>query len=394
MMGKLRELPPKQWQVRLTKKQDAPAISALLNTVFGNWGDQATWSWKYEKTPTPFRLNSAVAAVDGRLVGHYGIIPLTISHHGKVIRGAQAVDAAVLPEYRRQGMMSTLARCVLEAAAEAQVPFIYAFPGLYSLKLNQRIGFQPVMFIPEMVRLLDAKRFLIERLRSFPTDMRTFWRWRYKGDWSPNVLARLTHLRTTFLWMLSWWSAPVWHHNMLANDFTVRRLSAFDASFDTFYQADVVLSLEKSADYLTWRYLQHPDQVYQSWGAYRSGDLVGYLVMNIAEFKCSICELAYLPNNEHVIFPLVETATRAAREAGRHLLSAWVSENNPLWPAFRKLGFISPYRLHRFAANCERLSAQFYQIILYTQHLHSQLKTQLLDDLRFWSLAMGDSDLI
>lgn len=388
------EMPERQWHVRPATKQDAPAIVDLLTTIFGNWGDLDTWSWKYENTPATFQLNSSVAEVDGRLVGHYGIIPLDISHRGKAIRGAQAVDAAVLPEYRRQGMMSMLAKYVLDEASDAQVHFIYAFPGLYSLNLNKRIGFQPVLFIPEMVRVLDTKRYLIERLRSFPQDVQAFWHWRYKGNWSPNILARLTNFRSTILWAFSWLSAPIRHHHVPIRDFDVHRLTTFDASFDRFCQSDPALRLVKSADYLTWRYLQHPDQKYLSWGAYHSDELVGYLVMKIAEFKCSICELAYLPGYENVVFPLVETASQAAREAGSNLLDIWVSVNSSMWAKLRKLGFISPYRLHRLAGKHDRLSAQLYQIILYSQHSPVGLQTRLFDDLRFWSLSMGDSDLI
>jgi hypothetical protein len=193
--------------------------------------------------------------------------------------------------------------------------------------------------------------------------------------------------------MLSWLSAPVWQRDNPINDVTVRKISTFAESFDSFYQVNSVLGLVKNAGYLTWRYLQHPDQKYLSWGAYRSEDLVGYLVMSMADFKCSICELAYLPRNESVVYPLVEAAAQSAQEAGSYLVEAWVPERNPLRSILMKNGFISQHRLHRFARDRENLAEKLYQIILYDTHLPVQYQTQILEDLKFWSLSMGDSDL-
>jgi len=383
--------------MRPTRPDDAPSIAALLNAVFGNWGDTATWSWKYEDLPAPFRLISAVAEADGRLVGHYGIVPVTIVHQGKLVRGAQAVDAAVLPEYRRQGILSALAKLVLDSAAGAQVSFIYAFPGLYSLNLNRRIGFQPVMIVPEMVRLLGSKKFFFETLRSLPDNLRAIWRWRYQKEWSPNVTARLTHFRSSLLWMVSWLSAPVWHRGVPASGITVRKLAGFDESFDQFCQlcqADKALGLVKGCAYLSWRYCQHPDRVYLIWGAFEAANLVGYLVMHVAEFKSSICELEYLPGNDKALFALVEAAAQAAQEAGSNVLGIWVSNHNPLHSALQKAGFISQHRLHQLAAKCKSLSARLYQIILYAGHLPVQSQKQFFEVIDNWSLSMGDSDLV
>lgn len=72
------DIPDRLWSMRLARPDDASAIAALLSDVFGNWGDQATWSWKFEGSPAPYRLKSAVAEVDGRLVGHYGIVPVNM----------------------------------------------------------------------------------------------------------------------------------------------------------------------------------------------------------------------------------------------------------------------------------------------------------------------------
>ena len=382
-----------RWQMRPARPEDASSIAALLNTVFGDWGDAATWVWKYKDPPAPLRLISAVAEVDGQLVGHYGIVPLSILYQGKQVRGAQAVDAAVLPEYRRQGILSSLAKLVLESAADAQASIIYAFPGLYSLNLNRQIGFQPVMIVPEMVRVLGAKSFFLDRLRSLPGDLRMLWCWRTQKTWSTDVIARLTRVRSSLLWIAAWMSAPVWQYNFPPGSIAVRKLEGFGQSFESF-QAKKVLGLVKDCAYLSWRYCQHPDRAYLIWGAFEADHLVGYLVLHVAEFKSNICELEVLPGSENAIFALVEAAAHAAQEAGSLALGIWMTNHNPLHATLQKAGFISQHRLHKLAARHKRLSDQLYQIILYTRHLSEEAQKQFMDAREDWSLSMGDSDLV
>lgn len=397
MMPPTADDPGTRWTIRPAGADDAAAITSLLNAVFGNWGSEATWSWKYQESPAPYCLMTAVAEANGRLVGHYGIVPLSMVQNGKVIHGAQAVDAAVLPEFRRRGILFALAKLVLESAVEAGASFIYAFPGLYSLSLNRRIGFQPVMVVPEMVRLLSPGRFLCERVLSLPKDLRALWSWQHQHESSPDGIARLANFRSSCLWMLSWLSAPVWQRAVTVRGFTVRRLAGFDAAFDQFSsaaQAGKNLGLVKGRAYLSWRYQQHPDRAYLIWGAFVGENLVGYLVLHIAEFKSSICELETLPGNENAVFVLVEAAGKAAREAGSNVLGIWVPDHNPLHSTLQKCGFISQRRLHHWLAKRKRLSAWLYQIIVYAGHLAVPLTEHFLKDIDHWSLAMGDSDLV
>ena len=391
------DIPDRLWSMRLARPDDASAIAALLSDVFGNWGDQATWSWKFEGSPAPYRLKSAVAEVDGRLVGHYGIVPVNMIQQGKVIRGAQAVDAAVLPEFRRQGMFATLAGQVFNAAADQQVDFIYARSGLFSLNLNRQIGFQPVMIVPEMILLLGSINFLGAQLRSLPGDLASFWRWRTQQDWSPEILARLDRFRSSLIWLVSWLNQPGLGRNIPVSDITIRKLTGFDDSFDHFWelcQPVKALGLVKDCAYLSWRYSQHPNRVYQILGAFEAGNLVGYLVLHKAKFKSSICELEILPGKDQAIFSLVQHAAQAAKESGSLALAIWVSNHSPLRLSLQKAGFNSQHSLHHLAAKHKSLSARFYKIIVHTEQLSAPIKEHCSEVIDGWSLSMGDSDLI
>lgn len=369
----------------------------MLNTVYGDWGGAETWLWKYKNNPTSMHLVNAVAESDGRIVGHYGIVPLSIVHQGVVFQGAQAVDAAVLPEFRRQGIFLALGNFVLSGAADKGTYLTYAFPGLYSLKVNHELGFHPIMYKPEMVRILSPKEFIIENLHSFPDAIHEYWRWRYRKDWSPNVIKRMAQYRLLLLWTISWMSVPVRPRKISIDGMQIKSVEIFDSSFDRFFEArqsSITFGLVKDSKYLTWRYLEHPDRDYQILVAFEQAEMVGYMVLFNDHGKSSICECEYLPGKEQAVHALVEYAVIVARQAGSRVMDVWAADQNPLCKALQNAGFISQHLLRRWAMKWERLSAMLYRIILYTKHLPAQTQKQLDEDSLFWSLSMGDSDLV
>jgi GNAT superfamily N-acetyltransferase len=387
----------RRWKVRPANLDDASSIVTLLNIVYGDWGNIETWLWKYKRNPTSKHLISAVAESEGRIVGHYGIVPLRIVHQGKVFQGAQAVDAAVLPEFRRQGMFLSLGNFVLNDAAGKGAYFTYAFAGLYSLNVNHELGFHPIMYKPEMVRILSPKEFIIENLNSLPVAVREYWRWRYQKDWSPKVIKHLAQYRLSFLWTISWLSAPVWRRTISVDGIDVESVEGFDSSFDRFFQvcqSNITFGLVKDSRYLTWRYLEHPDRDYHILVALEKGDMVGYMILFSAQDKSSICECEILSGKEQAVYALLEYAAIVARQAGSRVIDIWVADQNPMCNTLKKAGFISQHRLRQWATKWKSLSLMLYRIIIYTKHLPVQTQKQIDEDSDYWSLSMGDSDLV
>lgn len=390
-------MPNRSWKVRPAKLEDVSSIISMLNTVYGDWGNAETWLWKYTKNPASTQPICAVAESDGRIVGHYGIVPLRIVHQGKVMQGAQAVDAAVLPEFRRQGIFLTLGNFALQEAIDKGAYFAYAFPGLYSLNVNHELGFHPIMYKPEMVRILSPKEFIIENLSSFPVATREYWRWRYRKVWSPDVIKRMAQYRLSFLWTISWFSAPVWARKISVDSIQVKSVDVFDSAFDHFFEAcqsSITFGVVKDSRYLTWRYREHPDRDYQILVAYEQGEMVGYMVLFSAQGKSSICECEFLSGKEQAVYALLEYAALVARQAGSRVMDVWAADQHPVCKALQNAGFISQRRLRQWATKWEYLSSMLYRIILYTKHLPEETQKQLDEDSQNWSLSMGDSDLV
>jgi GNAT superfamily N-acetyltransferase len=393
---------PLGWRVRPSWPDDADAIVDLLNDVYGDWGSRDYWQWKYQQPPAPFRLTSAVADLNGQIIGHYGIVPLEAVLNGKTVRGAQVVDAAVLPTYRRRGIFTALARYVLDHAAQVGVTLIYAFPGLFSLAMNHRLGFSSVAFVPEMVRVLQPRRALATVLRLLPGDVHALWTVRREMFWSPDTVRRLARLRRSLLLLASWASDPMgaWSGRprlLGGTGFKLRSADEFDTRFDALWAQvhdSVGLGVCKDASYLTWRYLLNPFGCYEITVAEHGKEVIGCLVMHHAGLRSDITELLALPGRTDVVPSLLTAAITQARRAGSIVLTAWAPVEHPYHARLRQVGFVSQRHLHWLAERWPALARWFYQVIIYARHLSLDQQAQLVACTRTWLLTMGDSDLV
>ena len=389
-----------EWHLRPATTADADDIVRLLNTVFGDWGNRDYWLWKYTQTPAPFQTPSAVAELDGQIIGHFGVVPVQAVLNGETVRGAQTVDAAVLPSYRRRGIHFALGRYVLGQAAQSGVTWIYAFPGLFSLAVDQRIGYRPVAYLPEMVRLLQPGRAGARVLRGLPGDLRALYRARRAGAWTPDTVQRLARLRRSLLWAASWTSEPVYPRLLRApaveiHDYDLTQ--GFDARFDILWaqvKPDTQLGVAKDTVYLTWRYADNPRGPYDALVARRGAEIVGLLIERSAGRSSAIAELVVLPGQVDAVSGLVAAAARNARARGSLILTAWAPPQHPYHALLKEAGFVSQRRLHRLAARWPAMARWFYQVVDHAQHLPPAIREQLATLVEKCSLSMGDSDLI
>jgi len=386
--------------VRPVQPDDASAIVDLLNTVFGYWGDGDYWRWKYHGPPAPCRLPSAVADLNGQIVGHFGIVPLFAVLDGKQVGGAQTVDAAVLPAYRRRGIHSALGRYVLDHAAQAGAVWIYAFPGLFSLAVDQRLGYRPVAFLPEMVRVLQPRQALTLAIRLLPGDIRALWTARRKPAWPPETIRRLARLRRSLLVLASWITDPAIGRS--GKPQTLRATphdpaQGFDARFDVLWahvRSGNKLGVWKDADYLTWRYGLNPQQCYKAFVTKDEDELTGLIIIRHRGKRSDITELLSLPGRRDIVSSLLAAASDQAKRAGSITLTAWASTGHPHHDSLRRAGFVSQSRLHRLCGHFPALSRWFYRVIDYAQHLPPEQRSRLAAYAEASSLTMGDSDLV
>jgi hypothetical protein len=188
-----------------------------------------------------------------------------------------------------------------------------------------------------------------------------------------------------------------------AGDLEVRPVEVFDAQFDELWtaaSADFHIGTVRSAAYLTWRYASCPHLHYLTFGAFRGGRLVGFLVLRHAEegpWRAGyIVDLLTLPGDDTILHGLITHGLTHAREAGLDLLRAWVTEHSPAGHIFRGRGFALRPVTYRFLAMPPPLGPPTPQS--WGEGLPPPQSWGELDprwrDAEQWYLTLGDADVV
>jgi len=124
-------------EIRQEQPEDHQAIRLVNDRAFGRPEEADIVETLRARCPD---LLSLVAEVEGRIVGHVLFSPATIEGSGGVRHGMGLAPMAVLPEFQRQGIGSSLARTGLEMLRAGGCPFVIVLghPDYYP-----RFGFEP-----------------------------------------------------------------------------------------------------------------------------------------------------------------------------------------------------------------------------------------------------------
>jgi GNAT superfamily N-acetyltransferase len=385
--------------IRPVQLEDRSGVVRVLNQVYGSWGNLQDWIWKYQSPPVQFHVDSVLAEYKGKIIGHYGLLPIEAAWGDQSVPVAQGIDAGVLPEYRRSGVYTALANEVLRRAGEAGVKFIYAFPGLLSLRINLEHGYRSTSFVPEMICVLDVKRAIWLSWRFLAKDINAYWNTRKHRKWSPDTVSRLVRLRRGLFFLASVFSAPsaTFQKKLSNSKVKIYPVEQNDNRFDTLWtrsRGTTSFGLSKGSKYFGWRYYTHPSRAYHIFVAQNGHQWVGCLVMRHTGLRSEITELMVDPNYAESLSDLLITATSQARRAGSVVMSIWANAWNPYLADLRRQGFASPLNLFKLAGSWPPLSRQLYQMIIYIKHLSLEKQSLFSTLARSWNFSMGDSDLV
>lgn len=285
------------------------AVRALFENVFGHPLSEAEWDWKY----APGRGQALALEQEGELTAHFGGLSRRIVHEGELRWACQVCDVAVAAQargsLRRKGALYTLAAAFLEAQIGWNAKHLlgFGFPTHRHYVVAERLGlYGPVDEV-------------------------------HAAQWPAQPL--------------SGWRAP-----------RVQTLSAADlggalkAQTDALWErmradlSDCTLGV-RDADWLSYRYLQHPRFEYQLL-AVRSrwrGRLLGLLVLRTHAEHLEWVDLVAAPAD----WPQLLQAVRAQAAAqGLPRVEVWSTQSQlERWQALkpaevRSLGIQVPGNTH------------------------------------------------
>ncbi len=256
-------------------------ILALFEQVFGQAMPETLWAWKYAEG----RGRAMTASRDGELVAHYGGVTRRILFKGEPALGLQVCDVMVAPGERavmtRRGVFLQTAAAFLElyCGLEQQHRVAYGFPNARHMRLAERLG-----LYGEVDALVEQRWAATEGFQS----------WQYQGcELSGGDL-----------------SPPDFHSvwQAMAQDFTEHLLVVRDA------------------DYLRYRYVDHPVHRYVLLGLRHrwTGRLQGVVVMRPEADQCRLMDLI----GPVRLFPrLIELARSRVPRGGATALTGWFTRS-------------------------------------------------------------------
>jgi len=247
---------PEAWRARQFQRGDESAIAELARRVYPTTvpGEYVrAWQWKYQASPKGF--SCWVAEADGRLVGHYASMILSANLQGQKLLISQVADAFVDPDWRGRGIFVFLGRELLADLATRGVHISYGVPNQAAMPGHNRLSWVTIKRIPRYLVLLDQKRAFQQ----------------YAGGTLKRVALRLGSLASTRRAAKSDQRSLVPLSDGLRALETISRMNVLTTDF----------SIERTADYLYWRYSRSPLRRYRALVSEQHGAVSAVLVVGM-----------------------------------------------------------------------------------------------------------------
>lgn len=323
----------KKYLVRSMEEKDKPQIIGLLEHVFNGWphfklncSNIEHWDWKYKNSPDLDNI-IVVAEFDGMIVGciHSQVNKMWIND--KKIKSTQSMDAAILKKHRGTGLFKKLRGKMDEIRINKKIKLAYGFSTVSAVERATK-EVAPIRLpysIIQMVRINDIDYHLKENNLEGTLLKKIGYR----------VLKRLTTSETNEV-----------EYNK--DDFNIEKISKFDDRFDYFFNIiknKYKFIMDRSKDYLNWRYFQLGSDEYIVEAALNGEKVLGYIIYKINRYrnypKGVIMDLVTLPKKLDVTNMLVNNAVQYFDEQNINASYYISAKKHPHVQIMNKFGFVN-----------------------------------------------------
>jgi len=356
------------WSVRAYKNGDENGIFELTKAVhpekiYNREEWMRWWRWMYTENPAGVS-RIWVADHDGKIVGQYPLILVKMKIGREIITTSQNIDLMTHPDYRHQGMFSTLEKKALRETEKEGINITYGFPNEPAYPGHLKSGWFDVCPLQILFKPLNLDNILKKRITN-------------------KFLLKIgTAMGNLFIGIFYKTKNPP-----QVDDLTISRITSFDSRIKDFWKKisnDYEIIAIRDKEYLNWRYVDVPDVDYTIYLAEKNGEICGYIVVRCVKLQglvlgC-IFDVLSLLDQEDVIHCLISKAIEYFEREKVDVIYCKMIANKTLRKIFRKNGFISS----RFIKGG--------QFCAYTSHPKIQ-KTYLKNN-KNWFIQLGDSDFI
>jgi len=311
------------WQVRSYVPGDEERVARLYQAVYGRPLSIDQYRWKLVETPWSLPApNVWMADAGDRLAGHYAATPLRFKLGDELLTIGHTGDAMTHPEFRRQGVFTTVGLAAHEAWAAAGVPFMVGVPNDQWLSRRAPLGYREQFRVVWLWRPLRPERLLPRRFRQ---------------SGALHRLAKLGGRTWTALWNL-----PL----RRTGDVTVTAVDRPGPIFDTLWQqlqGEYPALYVRDRAWLNYRYCEAPGYGYRILLARRREGPAGYIVYRItgdAERSSGwIVDFFTAADDRTAQSALLQAALAGMGAAGADTARVLLSPQVPLARMLRRAGF-------------------------------------------------------
>lgn len=360
-----------QWVARRYQSGDEAQILRLRRLVFGDTDEQRNtegyWGWEFRDNPAGHgRIWLALAG--DKVVGQYAVRPVRMQYCGEVGVGSLCLDVMTHPDYRRQGVLTTLGTKLHEELETEGIPVTHGFPNSNSVGgLVSKVDWIYIRSLRVFVKPLNVAR-VVERF--IPNQVLSF------------LVKGLSRQLTRLIFGCG--------RAFAQEAGQTRWMDRFDDRIDVFWERIAPkyrVAVVRDSTYLNWRYFDNPGRDYRALIAETDDEIMGYVIVRCMEQfglrAGMIVDLGALPDREPVLDVLLVEAEDSLREQRMDLVACLINGDNDYVAVLRKQGFLPlPGKLgfkewyFGCRINTPRLDKAFFA------------------DPSNWFLTFGDTDII
>jgi len=331
----------KDYFARSYRLGDEEGIVELLQLVFKGWphidlscSPLDHWRWKFEDNPIQKRFIT-VAEIENKIIGCLHIIPLRIKIGDDVYLCSTSVDFAVHPDFRERGVSRKVANLSSEKRRDGGVNLDYHITGnpiliKGLLKDRPHFPYNVVNLVRINVVNLVRIRDINKQLEIMPVE----------NAWLKKYGYYLIKIFNDFKNALK--GKPMKH------DLSIHKIDRFSENINEFGKAvsgHYKIIVERSRDYLNWRYCDHRAGDFTIKQAEEGGRILGYSVLRINRYRRDypvgfIVDLLTLPDRLDAADALAADAVHFFDDSDINIVNYQVVRGHPYEEVLKRHGFV------------------------------------------------------
>jgi hypothetical protein len=304
-----------RFEVGRLRPSEFEAVYDLLDEAFGQRKrPRAVYDWLYRENPSgPARCSVVFEKRSGRMINTRGYWPWPMARGSEPVNGLLSGDQGTARDWQRQGAAGVQRRAwFLHPICRTET--VIGWPNPKSLAVAQKYGWSSSVISGLLSEaILPLEKPALRQLRAMPQHIADAWRSRRRAS-RPHGRSGLT----------------------------VEAVRRFDTGFDDVTRRCMEWDgfwCPHDAEFLNWRYLDHPTTSYRALAALEGDEVAGYCVIRADGKSALLMEFA-APESGEVPLLLVRGASDAAREAGCRRLSFHAPPGWRHWRTLRDAGFV------------------------------------------------------